>query len=201
MLFRSPRALRDTTRRQAQLRTVAKPPPVTVRLERPRPEHQREFFRAVERSRKLHGNLVAPPSTPAAFRRYLARNELPHFIGHFVMAGGELAGVINVSEIVLNNFRSAFLGYYAFTPHAGTGVMTRGLTLVVTRAFRSYRLHRLEANIQPDNQASIALVRRLGFRLEGYSPRYLRIAGRYRDHERWAVTVEDWRAGSRRSRS
>jgi ribosomal-protein-alanine N-acetyltransferase len=180
---------------------VKKPLSIAVRLEQPSAEHRREFLRAVERSRKLHGNLVAPPSTPAAFRRYLLRKQQPNFIGHFVIAGGELAGVVNVSEIVLNNFRSAFLGYYAFTPHAGTGVMTRGLALVVTRAFRRYRLHRLEANIQPDNLASIALVKRLGFRLEGYSPRYLRIAGRYRDHERWAVTVEDWRASSRRSRS
>lgn len=169
-----------------------------MRLERPSLARQREFLSAVKRSRKLHGNLVAPPSTPAAFRRYLARNELPTFIGHFVIAGGELAGVINVSEIVRSNFRSAYLGYYAFAPHAGTGVMTRGLELVVTRAFRSYRLHRLEANIQPQNQRSIALVRRLGFRLEGYSPRYVRIAGRYRDHERWAVTVEDFR-GHRRA--
>jgi ribosomal-protein-alanine N-acetyltransferase len=176
---------------------VKKPLSLSVRLERPGPEHQREFLRAVARSRKLHGKLVAPPSTPAAFRRYLARHQLPHFIGHFVMARGALAGVVNVSQIVLNNFLSAFLGYYAFAPHAATGVMTRGLALVVTRAFRSYRLHRLEANIQPNNRASIALVQRLGFRLEGYSPRYLRIAGRYRDHERWAITVEDWRARSR----
>jgi ribosomal-protein-alanine N-acetyltransferase len=172
---------------------VKKSPSVAVRLERPNPERQREFLRAVERSRKLHGTVVAPPATPAAFRRYLTRNEQPNFMGHFVTADGELAGVINVSEIVLNNFRSAYLGYYAFTPYAGTGIMTRGLGLVVARAFRHYRLHRLEANIQPQNRASIALVRRLGFRLEGYSPRYLRIAGRYRDHERWALTAEDWR--------
>jgi [ribosomal protein S5]-alanine N-acetyltransferase len=171
-----------------------------VRLVPPRPGYQGEFLAAVKRSRTLHGNLVAPPSTPAAFRHYLARTELPTFIGHFVLAGGELAGVVNVSEIVRGSFRSAYLGYYAFEPHAGTGVMTRGLSLVVTRAFRNYRLHRLEANIQPHNQPSIALVQRLGFRLEGYSPRYLRIAGRYRDHQRWAVTVEDWRARSRAKR-
>jgi ribosomal-protein-alanine N-acetyltransferase len=71
--------------------------------------------------------------------------------------------------------------------------MTAGLRLVISRAFRTYGLHRLEANVQPDNLPSIAIVQRLGFRLEGYSPRYLRISGRWRDHERWALTVEDWR--------
>jgi len=63
---------------------------------------------------------------------------------------------------------------------------------VVSRAFRQLRLHRLEANIQPDNEASRRLVKRLGFKLEGFSPRYLKIAGKWRDHERWAVTAENW---------
>ncbi|HEY8105130.1 MAG TPA: hypothetical protein VIE46_03425, partial [Gemmatimonadales bacterium] len=60
-------------------------------------------------------------------------------------------------------------------------------------AFRRLRLHRVEANILPQNDASLALVRRAGFRREGRSPRYLKIAGRWRDHERWALLADEWR--------
>jgi ribosomal-protein-alanine N-acetyltransferase len=65
--------------------------------------------------------------------------------------------------------------------------MREGLALVVRHAFRSLKLHRLEANIQPANVGSIALVKSLRFEREGYSPRYLKIGGRWRDHERWAI--------------
>jgi ribosomal-protein-alanine N-acetyltransferase len=75
--------------------------------------------------------------------------------------------------------------------------MTEGLTLALRWVFGSLHLHRLEANIQPGNEASRALVQRLGYRCEGLSPRYLKIAGRWRDHERWALTVEDWRGRSK----
>jgi len=95
-----------------------------------------------------------------------------------------------VSEIVRGAFRSAYLGYYAFAPHDGHGLMAEGLALVIRDAFRRLRLHRVEANIQPGNKASLRLVRRLGFRREGYSPRYLKIAGRWRDHERWALLAD-----------
>jgi ribosomal-protein-alanine N-acetyltransferase len=65
--------------------------------------------------------------------------------------------------------------------------MCNGLRAVVRHAFAKLKLHRLEANIQPTNVASIALVQACGFTKEGYSPRYLKIGGRWRDHERWAI--------------
>mgnify|MGYP006778483145 FL=1 len=107
---------------------------------------------------------------------------------------GALAGVINLNGIVRGLFQNAYLGYYAFAPHTNRGYMGEALAQVLRVAFVRHKLHRVEANIQPDNLASLALVKRAGFRLEGYSPRYLKIGGRWRDHERWAITVEEWRA-------
>jgi ribosomal-protein-alanine N-acetyltransferase len=89
-------------------------------------------------------------------------------------------------------FHSAYLGYYAFEPFAGSGYMSDGLGLVLNEAFGALDLHRLEANVQPGNLPSIRLVSGLGFRLEGFSPRYLKIAGRWRDHERWAILRDEW---------
>ena len=163
-----------------------------VRLSRPGARDAAEFLAAVRRSRRLHGRWVAAPATPAAYRKYLRRARRPTQAAYLIRlrASGELVGVINVSEIVRGNFHSAYLGYYAFAPHHGQGLMAEGLRLVIGDAFRRLKLHRLEANVQPGNRASVALVRGLGFRLEGYSPRYLRIAGRWRGHERWAITKD-----------
>jgi ribosomal-protein-alanine N-acetyltransferase len=74
--------------------------------------------------------------------------------------------------------------------------MTGALQLALRHAFRTLKLHRVEANIEPGNEASIALVRRAGFTREGFSQRYLKLGGRWRDHERWALLREDWRPGA-----
>ncbi len=111
-----------------------------------------------------------------------------------------IVGVLNFSEIVRGSFHSAYLGYYAFAPHAGAGHMAEGLALALQFAFRTLGLHRVEVNVQPRNARSHALVLGAGFVREGYSRRYLRIAGRWRDHVRYAILAEDWRAQRKRTR-
>lgn len=157
-------------------------------------KHERAFLAAVRASRSLHRRWVSPPATPAAFRRYVKSKTNEHNVSYFAFSrAGDLLGVVNISEIVRGVFKSAYLGYYVFHPHHRKGVMSAILAGVVDRAFRKHGLHRVEANIQPGNTPSIRLVRRLGFRKEGLSPRYLKIDGRWRDHERWAVTKEEWK--------
>ena len=90
------------------------------------------------------------------------------------------------------------LGYGAMAGHEGRGLMSEAMQLVLREAFGPMELHRIEANIQPGNDRSIALAKGAGFRLEGFSPRYLKIDGKWRDHERWAILAEDRRDGKRR---
>jgi ribosomal-protein-alanine N-acetyltransferase len=103
----------------------------------------------------------------------------------------QFVGVININHIILGKLRSAFLGYYAFDGFEGQGLMCEAMSLVLKHAFRRLKLHRLEANIQPGNERSIALAQNCGFVKEGYSRRYLKVAGKWRDHERWAILAED----------
>lgn len=70
--------------------------------------------------------------------------------------------------------------------------MFHGVGLAISHAFYTLGLHRVEANIQPENTASIHLVKRLGFTKEGFSQRYLKVNGEWRDCERWALTRENW---------
>ena len=163
-------------------------------LKKPSSLCKEEFLAAVARSGKLHQHWARPPKTDKEFKEYLRRFKSEAHVGYWVCTEtGELAGVININEIVRGVFRSGYLGYYAFAPHNGRGYMKKGLCAVLAEVFLRQRLHRLEANIQPDNEASRQLVKRCGFRLEGFSPRYLKLAGRWRDHERWAITVEEWK--------
>src|SRR5258708_38731546 len=99
---------------------------------------------------------------------------------------GAIAGVINISNAVRGSFQSAYLGYYAFTGYDRQGLMKEGLQAVLRYAFRRLKLHRLEANIQPGNVASVALVRACGFKKDGFSPRYFKVYGRGRDDDRLA---------------
>lgn len=103
-----------------------------------------------------------------------------------------IVGVANLSQIFYGPFQNAYLGYYADVEFAGKGLMVEGIRLVIDHAFKTLRLHRVEANIQTGNTASINLVKRLNFTKEGFSEKYLKVNGKWRDHERWALTVENW---------
>jgi ribosomal-protein-alanine N-acetyltransferase len=159
-------------------------------------EDSESFLGAVQASRELHHPWVAPPDSPDAFATYLQRLAREDCEGRLIclQQTGALVGVINLNNIIRGAFQSAFLGYYAFAPVAGQGLMREGLALMLTYAFQELQLHRVEANIQPGNHASLALVQRCGFTKEGFSRRYLQVNGEWRDHERWALLAEDWEA-------
>lgn len=113
----------------------------------------------------------------------------------------ELVAQIGLSQIFRGPFNNAVMGYWGSSLHAGRGYVSAGVRLVLSHAFApptfsgglwGLGLHRVEANVIPENHASIRVVRAAGMRLEGFSPRYLQIAGSYRDHLRFAMTSDNW---------
>jgi ribosomal-protein-alanine N-acetyltransferase len=181
-----------------------------VYLRRPVQRDAAPFLDAVRASKRMHGPWVQPPSTPSRFSTYVRlfsgprSRDTPHatHIGILVCRREDHApvGVFNFSAIVRGAFQSAYLGYYGFAEHAGQGYMSEGLALTLRVGFATLGLHRIEVNVQPKNRSSISLVRRGGFTREGFSRRYIKIAGRWRDHERWALLAEEWRVSGKRKR-
>src|SRR5512135_3356681 len=155
-----------------------------VYLRPPEPTDATAFIAAARASRRLHGAWTSPPATRSRFDLYVQRFARdPATASHlgllaFRREDDAIVGVFNLSEIVRGLFQSAYLGYYAFSPHAGAGYMAEGLRLTLGAAFGALKLHRVEANIQPANLRSLALARDAGFVREGFSRRYVRIAGR-----------------------
>ena len=162
-------------------------------IEEIRESHADAFLQAVARSVGLHADWVSPPADRAAFSKHIEKYSNEHNYSFVVMLDkSELLGCINLNEIVRGSFQSAYMGYYVFSPFQGKGLMSKAMRLVIRRAFDELGLHRLEANVQPANLDSSRLIKALGFRLEGHSPRYLKIKGVWRDHDRYALTSEEF---------
>jgi ribosomal-protein-alanine N-acetyltransferase len=147
-----------------------------------------------QRSQALHFPWVFPALTAEACKAYINRCQNPDFAGLLICdpETQQIIGVANLSQIFYKAFQNAYLGYYADINFAGQGLMFEGMQLVIDHAFNTLGLHRIEANIQPGNFASIRLVKRLGFTKEGFSRRYLKVNDKWCDHERWALTAETW---------
>lgn len=160
------------------------------------PSHEAPFIAAAAASAALHADWYSAPATPSEFRDLLARCDGVSQIGYLFMhePSGSPCGTASISNIVGGSFQSGYLSFAAFEPYDRRGLMTAAIRTVVADAFGERGLHRLEANVQPGNVRSVALVRRLGFRLEGHSPHYLNIAGSWRDHDRFAIIAEEWSA-------
>ncbi len=155
-----------------------------------------EFIGLMHASRAFHRPWATAPADEERFAAYLSDAQRQDLEAMLVCrrADDAILGFFNLSQIARGLLQSAYLGYAVGKPFAGQGYMREGIDLVLRHAFTTLRLHRVEANIQPDNRASIALARGAGFRREGFSPRYLKIGGRWRDHERWAILSDEWRA-------
>ncbi len=151
--------------------------------------HAEAFALAARRSKGLHRAWVHPPTEPEQAAELARKRKGPTDYGFVIHEcdSTAVAGYIEITNIVRGLFQSAYLGYYMFSGYERRGYMKWALGVIVQRAWEELKLHRLEANIQPGNTASIALVETLGFRKEGYSPAYLKIGGRWCDHERWAI--------------
>ncbi|MEY4518901.1 MAG: hypothetical protein RLZZ499_1500 [Cyanobacteriota bacterium] len=147
-----------------------------------------------QKSKGFHFPWVFPSLTEKECKNYIRRCQKEEFEGLLIchVDNRKIVGVANFSQIIHGFFHNAFLGYYVSVDYAGQGLMIEGISLAIDHAFHNLALHRIEANIQPENIPSIKLVQRLGFTKEGFSRRYLKINGEWCDHERWALTVEDW---------
>lgn len=162
-----------------------------VYIRSPQKEDESIFTEAVKTCSEYHYPWTSPPSNKEQYSSYLKQCSNENQASFFVFTkNNELAGVFNLSNIVRGCFQSAFLGYYSLLPNSKKGYMTEALELIINYAFFNLKLHRIEANIQPENISSIALVKRLGFVEEGFAKNYLKINGYWEDHIHFALTLE-----------
>jgi len=152
-----------------------------------------DLIQANIENQRFHAPWVEPFTDMDGFERWfsgLGSGQAVGMIARDTQTNG-IVGVTNLSQIFRKGFQNAYLGFYGMAGYARRGLMAEAVRLTALYAFGDLGLHRLEANIQPENAASIALVRRVGFRREGFSPRYLQVGGVWRDHERWALLADD----------
>ncbi|MBL7481324.1 GNAT family N-acetyltransferase [Legionella bononiensis] len=165
----------------------------SILIREPTLHDEEHFVTTMARSQSLHHPYLKAPSTSQEFQDYYLKYQQTNNKSYLALNKDHLIiGVFNINDMVHGVFQSAYMGYFASIDFAGQGLMSKALKLVLHRVFTQLNLHRIEANIQPTNKASIHLATKNGFQEEGYSPRYLKINEIWCDHIRFALTYEDW---------
>ena len=154
------------------------------------------FMAHIRRSRDLHRSWVQVPTSVKAFQRYVQEMNTVDDQAYVASRTDtrEMVGVVELQDIFRGDFQNAYLIYYGFAGQLQQGFMKAAVQQVINKAFGSMKLHRLEANIQSNNTASVALIKACGFKKEGVSRQFLRKNGEWRDHERWALLNEQYAA-------
>jgi [ribosomal protein S5]-alanine N-acetyltransferase len=137
------------------------------------------------------------PTAYRAMRRAVARRaRMGTSVPFAIRVEGRLAGQVTIDNVVRGALRSGYLGYWIDRRVAGRGMASLAVALVCDHAFGDVGLHRVQADIRPENLPSQRLVERLGFRQEGLLRRYLDIDGDWRDHRAYALLAEDLPGGA-----
>ena len=148
-----------------------------------------EFLANSAESKYLHKSLVIVPTTKKQFKNYVEEmnSDANKAFAVVNLHSSEIVGVVELRDIFMFDFKNSYITYYAFHKHLRKGFMKLGVLQAIAIAFKKLKLHRLEANIQPENKASIALAKSCGFKKEGFSPKFIKKGGKWKDHERWAL--------------
>lgn len=136
-----------------------------------------------------------PSSQPRTFGELLRQYDDDAAAGRAlplaIEVDGRIVGQVNVGTVVFGSLRSCLVGYWVSESFAGRMIVPAAVAVVGDHLFGRVRLHRMEINIRPENTASLAVVRKLGFRSEGRRAHYLHIDGGWREHDSFALTTED----------
>jgi [ribosomal protein S5]-alanine N-acetyltransferase len=164
----------------------------SVQLRHLKASDEMVFMGHIRRSRELHRGWVQVPTSVKAFQRYAKEMNTPKDQAYLAIRTDtqEMVGVVELQDIFRGDFQNAYLIYYGFAGQLKQGLMRQAVQQVIAKAFGPLKLHRLEANIQPENLSSIALIKACGFEKEGLSRQFLRKNGVWRDHQRWSLLNE-----------
>lgn len=169
---------------------------VTVRIVRPRDARVLQNELLVNRAWLSPWEATLPGGTTSSDMRGAVRRQLQLYregltYPFVIEYAGEVVGQLTVWGVQRGSLRSATIGYWVAERVAGRGVTPTAVALVTDMMFSEVGLHRIEICMRPENAASIRVARKLGFRYEGYRPRYIHIDGDWRDHLAFALTRED----------